>query len=169
MHFEAIVNDSQVYSLEMDPEKQLFIVNGQTVELDKVQTGPGRFHFIHNNRSFNIEILPPDRETKQVVVVVNGNKYAIKFKDRYDDLLKSMGMESSGQGKHRDVKAPMPGMVIEVMVKEGDQVEKDTPLLILEAMKMENVIKSPGSGTISKVVAHKGQAVEKNSVLVEFS
>jgi biotin carboxyl carrier protein len=62
----------------------------------------------------------------------------------------------------------MPGMVLNVLVKEGDIVEKDTPILILEAMKMENVIKSAASAVVKKVRAVKGVAVEKNAVLVEF-
>jgi biotin carboxyl carrier protein len=62
----------------------------------------------------------------------------------------------------------MPGLVLNIMAEEGQSVEKDTPLIILEAMKMENVIKSPAQGVVKKINAIKGQAVEKNAVLIEF-
>ena len=109
-----------------------------------------------------------DPESKEVIVKVNGTNYSIQLKDRYDDLLKSLGMEGAGAAKLKDLKAPMPGMVLDILVNEGDQVEKDSPLLILEAMKMENVIKSPAQGIVKKVNAIKGNAVEKNNVLIEF-
>jgi biotin carboxyl carrier protein len=90
------------------------------------------------------------------------------LKDWYDELLKNLGMEAVGQKKLREVKAPMPGMVLNILVQAGDTVDKDTPLLILEAMKMENVIKCAAPAVVKKVLAVKGVAVEKNAVLIEF-
>jgi biotin carboxyl carrier protein len=66
------------------------------------------------------------------------------------------------------IKAPMPGLIIDLRVKEGDVVKQNDPLIILEAMKMENVIKSPGDGTVKAVKVQKGNSVEKNQVLIEF-
>ena len=68
----------------------------------------------------------------------------------------------------KDIKAPMPGLVLQISVGPGDTVEKGDPLLILEAMKMENVLKAPGSGTVKKVSVNQGQAVEKNQLLIEM-
>ena len=62
--------------------------------------------------------------------------------------------------------APMPGKVLQVLVKEGDAVEEGQPLLVLEAMKMENVIKAAVNGKVSVVKAAQGQAVEKGALLV---
>jgi biotin carboxyl carrier protein len=62
----------------------------------------------------------------------------------------------------------MPGLVLNVLVADGDLVQKDTPLLILEAMKMENVIKSATEGVVKRVAAVKGVPVEKGAVLIEF-
>jgi biotin carboxyl carrier protein len=169
MQIQAIVDDSDPLQLDIDRQRGVFKINGTGMKLDTIDLGAGRFHIVHDSHSYNVEVFNLDRAQKTVDVMVNGKKFSVRLKDRYDDLLQSMGIEISGTGSHRDVKAPMPGMVLEVMVKEGDVVEKDTPLLILEAMKMENVIKSPGPGTISRITSHKGQAVEKNMVLVEFS
>jgi biotin carboxyl carrier protein len=70
--------------------------------------------------------------------------------------------------KINDIKAPMPGMVLSVLVSEGQEVKKGDSLIVLEAMKMENILKSPADGIIKKVVANKGTAVEKNQLLIQF-
>lgn len=62
----------------------------------------------------------------------------------------------------------MPGLVIDVLVKEGDTVQKGEPLIILEAMKMENILKAATEVKIKKVLVEKGKAVEKNTTLIEF-
>jgi biotin carboxyl carrier protein len=125
-------------------------------------------HWIHNNKSYNVEIVLINRESKELTVKVNGTSYHIQLKDRFDDLLKSLGMESAGKAKLKNLKAPMPGLVLNILVDEGQAVEKDTPLVILEAMKMENVIKSPAAGVVKKISAVKGHAVDKNAVMIEF-
>jgi biotin carboxyl carrier protein len=63
----------------------------------------------------------------------------------------------------------MPGLVHQILISEGQIVKKGDALLILEAMKMENVIKSPADGTATKIRVSKGQNVEKNQVLIQFS
>jgi biotin carboxyl carrier protein len=62
----------------------------------------------------------------------------------------------------------MPGLVVNILVAEGDTIAKGDALLVLEAMKMENIIKSPGEGVVKKININKGQAVEKNQVLIEI-
>ncbi|MNR65826.1 2-oxoglutarate carboxylase large subunit [compost metagenome] len=69
----------------------------------------------------------------------------------------------------KEIKAPMPGLVLNVMVQEGQEVGKGDNLLVLEAMKMENIIKSPDSGIVKKILITKGDKVEKNEVLIQFS
>ena len=79
-----------------------------------------------------------------------------------------MGMNNTSAGKINSLKAPMPGLIIDLKVKAGDTVKQNDPLLILEAMKMENIIKSPGEGVVKLVKIKKGDSVEKNQVLIEF-
>jgi biotin carboxyl carrier protein len=68
----------------------------------------------------------------------------------------------------KEIKAPMPGLIFDIKVKEGDEVKKGDAVLILEAMKMENILKSPGDGTVKSIKIKKGQSVEKNQVLIQF-
>jgi biotin carboxyl carrier protein len=92
----------------------------------------------------------------------------VQLKDRFDQLLEQMGMSGAASAKINDIKAPMPGLIVGVSVQPGDVVKKGDAVLILEAMKMENLIKSPGEGTIRAIRVAKGDRVEKNQVLIEF-
>ena len=79
-----------------------------------------------------------------------------------------MGFENSASKHINELKAPMPGLILEVFVITGQQVKENDSLLILEAMKMENIITSPRDGIIKSIFAIKGDAVEKNYLLIEF-
>ena len=75
-------------------------------------------------------------------------------------------MDNLNQKKMNEVKAPMPGLVLRVMVNEGDAIQKGDALIVLEAMKMENIIKATGEGVVKKIIVQTKQAVEKNQVLM---
>jgi biotin carboxyl carrier protein len=77
-------------------------------------------------------------------------------------------MDKLAAGKVNNLKAPMPGLVLRMNVKVGDTVKKGDALLVLEAMKMENVIKAAGDGVVKKITATEKTAVEKGAVLIEF-
>jgi biotin carboxyl carrier protein len=79
-----------------------------------------------------------------------------------------MGLENALTPKIANLKAPMPGLVLQVLVNPGDTVAKGDKILVLEAMKMENAIKSPTDGIISDVLAKQGMAVDKNQLLITF-
>jgi biotin carboxyl carrier protein len=126
------------------------------------------FYVLKDHRSYTVEVLKADLDEKNFTVRVNGNKYQVDVKDKFDELLKSLGFDNMNANKVNEIKAPMPGLVLDVRVNEGDAIRKGDPVLVLEAMKMENIIKSPVDGTIKKIMVKKGMAVEKNQVLVHF-
>jgi biotin carboxyl carrier protein len=92
----------------------------------------------------------------------------VDLKDKADLLLKQLGLSNLAANSKKDIKAPMPGLILNIMVEEGKEVKKGDPLLILEAMKMENVIKSPSDGVVKSIKTQKGKSVEKNQILIEF-
>jgi biotin carboxyl carrier protein len=143
-------------------------VNNTPVTYDFAPIHDGYFHVIHNNRSFTAEIVKADYGTKSFQIKVNGRSYQVTLKDQFDLLLDKMGLNNSASGKVNNVKAPMPGLIIDMRVSAGDTVKSGDSLLILEAMKMENIIKSPGEGIVKSVKVKKGESVEKNQVLIEF-
>ena len=143
-------------------------INDEEFSLDIVETSTG-FHIIRDGKGYNVDLLGINREKKKVELRINHMRYSFEVKDKYDELLEKLGMDGVGVGKVAEIKAPMPGLVLDVMVSAGDEVKSDQPLLILEAMKMENVIKSPADNTVKKVEIIKGDSVEKNQVLISFS
>lgn len=144
------------------------IIDGKEFTWDVVEKENRIFHVIKDQKSYTVEVLKSDPAEKNFTLRVNGNKYQLDIKDKYDELLKSLGFDNLNANKINEVKAPMPGLVLDIRVNEGDVIKKGDPVLVLEAMKMENIIKSPVDGTIKKISVKKGLAVEKNQVLVQF-
>ena len=105
---------------------------------------------------------------KTFTLKINGQLLELNAKDHYDLLLEQMGMSAAHTAKATKLKAPMPGKVLDVMVQPGQAVAKGEGLLILEAMKMENMLKAEQEGTVKSVNVSVGDAVEKNNVLIDF-
>lgn len=143
-------------------------LNGAAFNADIIKVREGVYHLIRNNVSYNIELVKHIAEEKKLIVKINNNKYTLDVKDKYDELLHSLGLDSLAAKKVNDVKAPMPGMVLNVLVSEGQEIKKGDALIVLEAMKMENILKSPTDGVVKKVAVNKGTAVEKNQILIQF-
>lgn len=143
-------------------------INGEAFLMDIVNTKGNSKHIIKDGKSYNIEILKVDKATKQVDLKVNGKRSVVKLSDQFDTLLKSLGMDNMAAKKVLELKAPMPGLVLNIAVNEGDVINKGDALVVLEAMKMENIIKSPTDGIIKKIHAVKGNAVEKNQLMISF-
>jgi len=145
-----------------------YILNGVEQNIDLIHLGENKYHLIRAGKSYNVELVVLEKETKSFQIKVNGRKYSLKIEDRFDQLLQKLGMDMTSSTAVSDLKAPMPGKVISVVAKAGQEVKKDEPLLILEAMKMENVLKSPSDLVLKNIVVEEGQAVEKNELLMEF-
>jgi len=143
-------------------------IDGNPFSWDIIEVKSGSFHIIKDNKSYTVEVVKSNPSEKSFTVKVNGNNYQLSVKDKFDELLKSLGFDDLNAKKVNEIKAPMPGLVLEVRVTEGDPVKKGDPILVLEAMKMENIIKSPTDGIVKKINVKKGVAVEKNQVLINF-
>jgi biotin carboxyl carrier protein len=163
--YQASVNNK---TFEITSGEEGLAVNGKPLQWDVVKIADGYFHILHGTKSYRAEIVKMDAVTKTCSIKINGRIYAVALKDKFDLLLEKMGMNNSTAGKINSIKAPMPGLIIALKVKEGDTVKQNDPLLILEAMKMENIIKSAGDGVVKSVKVKKGDSVEKNQVLIEF-
>lgn len=155
-------------SFEVVPSGEGFAVNGKLLSWDVVKISDGYFHILHENKSYRAEVVKADHTTKVFSIKINGRIYDVELKDKFDLLLEQMGINNNASGKVNSIKAPMPGLIIDLKVKVGDTVKPNDPLLILEAMKMENIIKSSGEGVVKLVKVKKGDSVEKNQVLIEF-
>ncbi|GJM32356.1 MAG: hypothetical protein DHS20C18_13570 [Saprospiraceae bacterium] len=135
-------------------------------KIDSLEVKDGHFHILLDQQAYRAEIVETIPQEKIFVIRVNGNIYRTQLADQYDQLVKSLGLTANVTHKVKEVKAPMPGLVLEILIKPGQEVVEGEALFILEAMKMENILKSPGEGTISKITVEKGMAVDKGEVLV---
>jgi biotin carboxyl carrier protein len=158
--------NSQVFDIQSDNSNLL--VNNEILDWDLVKISEGKFHILYNNRSYNAEVLEADYEAKSFKIKLNNNTYLLSAKDRFDALLEQLGMGDAASAKVNDLKAPMPGLIVDIKVQVGDTIKKGDSLLILEAMKMENVLKSVGDGKVKAIKVSPKQNVEKNQILIEF-
>lgn len=162
---KAKVNDKRDYTITEKDEQ--IEINGEAVSPDVYRVDEHRMHLLLNNTSYNVEVAGYDADSKTYTVKVNGQKHNVAVKDRFDILLEQMGMTDLAANKVNDIKAPMPGLVLKVLVENGAEFKKGDAILILEAMKMENVLKAPADGVVKEIAVQAGDKVEKNQVLVK--
>jgi len=155
------------YDFEIDNADQLS-VNGELVSADIKQLNASSLHIINELRSYNAEVISFDAAEKTAEIKVNNNVYTLTAKDQFDVLLDKLGLNSLNSAKVSELKAPMPGLVLKIFVAVGDEVKKGDNLFILEAMKMENIIKAPADVTVKTVKIKPGDKVEKGQVLLMF-
>jgi biotin carboxyl carrier protein len=153
---------------EFEEERGTILYNSEPVEIDIQNVGPNYFHVIHKNQSYKVEVLSINRPEKTLRLKVNSNQYDVALSDQYDRLLQKLGLDKALSSQVAELKAPMPGLVLQILAQEGQQVSKGDNLLILEAMKMENMIKSPVDGIIKGLKIKAGDKVEKNQTLILF-
>ncbi|MCH7409624.1 acetyl-CoA carboxylase biotin carboxyl carrier protein subunit [Belliella sp. DSM 111904] len=144
------------------------IINGNLLTWDFKKISENKYHIIHKNQSHNLELVSINTQDKTLRLKLNNKLAEVKLQDKFDILLEKLGMNTGLGSQAKEIKAPMPGLIFDLKVKEGDEVKKGDPVLILEAMKMENIIKSPGDGIVKNVKIKKGDSVEKNQVLIQF-
>ena len=136
--------------------------------LDAQQTSDSHYHLLKENRSFNAEIFKPDFLNRKYDIKINSNVYSVKINNDLDMLIDEMGLSLGSMHQVNDIKAPMPGLILEVNVKEGDEVKEGDYLLVLEAMKMENTLTAPRDGIVKSVSVSRTDTVEKNQLLIEM-
>lgn len=144
------------------------LLDQQPVNADIAQLNQHHYHIIKDGRSYDVEILDFDAVSKDIKIAVNGQIFELKPKDELDILLQQMGMGKAKQDKMDIVKAPMPGLVLKILVEPGQHIQKGDSLIVLEAMKMENIIKATGAGIVKSIPVNLKDAVDKNQILIEM-
>jgi len=157
-NYKVIVNES----FQFDFEKE------SISKLDAVPTEENAFHVLHQNTSYKAEIVGSDFHHKSYTVKVNNTIYTVAISNPLDILIKDMGFEIGLTKQINAIKAPMPGLILEINVVVGQAVKENDSLIILSAMKMENSFLSPRDGVIKSIAVQAGDAVEKGQLLIEF-
>ena len=158
-NFKVKVNESFEFELkDSDPNT-----------LDLLKLTKSKFHLINNNKSYEIELEKSNFYNKEYVIKVNGNSHNVKISNQLDQLITEMGFSIGTVKKANDFKAPMPGLILNLNVVEGQEVLEGETLLILEAMKMENAICAPKNGIVKIIAVKSGETVEKGALMIEMA
>ena len=164
MAFIAKLGD-QTYTVEIEElgrSGYRVSVDGHEFLVDGKKTGRTNYSLIVDNRSFEIEV---DHTEDEYRVLVDGRNYHVNLVD--ERRVRVGGAQSAVQLQGRQkVSVPMPGKIIAVLVAEGDSVERGQGLAIVEAMKMENEVRSPIAGEVKEIKVKAGETVEGGAVLV---
>lgn len=143
-------------------------VDNKRVEADISLLSEGVLHILSNHKSFVAEIIKHDLEKKTLIIRLGDAIHQLSLANAYEDLMHKIGIQSEQGNTVKELRAPMPGLILELHVDEMDQVSEDDNLVVLEAMKMENVLKAPSDLIIKKILVAPGDNVEKNQRLIEF-
>jgi biotin carboxyl carrier protein len=135
---------------------------------DIIRQPDGTFHIIHGNRSAILRLLHADEGGKKMKLELEGETYLVEIRDELDQMLDQLGFSAVSTRQVKEIKAPMPGLVLDIHVEAGQEVAEGDKILILEAMKMENSLMIHTNARIKAVLVRKGQAVDKNQVLIEL-
>jgi biotin carboxyl carrier protein len=126
-------------------------------------------HVLEDRKSYTVDMIQADYSTKEFVFRIDGREVRIKLRDTVEHRVHAMGFDvNKNHVKLKQISSPMPGLVLKVLAAEGDEVTEGQPVLVLEAMKMENVLSAPTAGVISEILTQAGKNVNKGQVLVKF-
>ncbi|RRO13550.1 biotin/lipoyl-containing protein [Flavobacteriaceae bacterium 14752] len=156
--FQTKVNDE--YEFEFSEED---ITNQDIIDISE-----NSFHLLLQNQSHQLEVIKRDLLQKVYHIKINSNLYEVKISNTLDLLIKELGLSLGKAQLENEIKAPMPGVILEINVEEGQSVKAGESLLVLEAMKMENTITASNDATIKRISVTKGQTVAKNELLIEL-
>ena len=143
-------------------------VNGVPVDIEFVKSATNSFKMRMNGVEKDADLVKLDKENKLVIVRIEGKKFAVQIKEPVDLMLDNLGINSKSTKKVNNLKAPMPGLVIKILAEQGKHYKAGDALMILEAMKMENVFKAAADVTIKAIEITERQTVEKGQILMVF-
>lgn len=156
------------YHIKVDENYEFQLTPDTVNKIDQTKLSDQKVHLLHNQKSYAIELLENDFLKRNYTLKVNGNIYKVNIETPLDQLIKEMGLSLGNASVENEIHAPMPGIILEVNVSEGDEVKKGDFLCVLEAMKMENSLTAARDGVIKSVNITKGETVDKGKLLIEF-
>ncbi len=144
------------------------VIDGHRRQASLAATSPPDGHsLILDGASFHVLARPGSRG--QWDIDINGRTVRAEVLDERQARVRQLSAAATGAAGTPALKAPMPGLVVQVAVQEGGVVEQGVTVLIVEAMKMENELRAAGTATVKRILVEPGEAVEKGQVLVEYA
>ena len=165
----TVTVDGREYDITVEyrSEHYRMTVNGREIEVYREDLQRGRSLLLIDSTSHEVDIRYNGGDNERIVFM-QGTDIPLQIEDyNLAQLRKTAGMAAGG-AKETMIAAPMPGLVVDVRVAVGDAVKKNQPLAVIEAMKMENILKARTDGTVKAIHANKGQSVDKGDKLIEL-
>jgi biotin carboxyl carrier protein len=157
-----VTSDGKSYRLELNRADGRWScrLDGREVEVDAILARPDVLSLRIGNLAYEVK---SERVANELHLWVGSSRFAVEVRDHRS--LRGRTRAGDDQGP-RKIVAPMPGKVVRLLVAEGDEVEAGAGIAVVEAMKMQNEIKSPKKGTIQKILVREGSAVNAGDVLI---
>lgn len=167
---KALFNDKTALELSKISDDGLAgEVDREAYNWDVSEISPNSWSVIdEKGNSFSIVLDDYSPDSKKYTFKIAGQAIEVTEQSEFDLLLKELGISSGGTKKLKEIKAPMPGLVLNVLVSEGQEVSEGDVIVILEAMKMENVIKSSTGARVKSIRVNKGDTIDKGGIMVTF-
>jgi biotin carboxyl carrier protein len=156
------------FKVKVNSKWELAVSKEEVLSLDVVKLKEKQYHLLEDHQSYQGEIVNSNFNNRDYAVKVNGTVYDVSIENELDQLIKNMGFSTGSSKNVKLIKAPMPGVVLSVNVKVGQEVSEDESLVVLEAMKMESSLVSPSDGVVKNILVANGNTVEKGQLLIEF-
>ena len=166
MELELKVNNRNAIVKEVKREGNILTlsVDDELYEIDIVKVSNQEFSILHKGKSFNIEVIETS-EPKHYNVNMLYFKFDVEVIDN-ESRYRHNRMQAAPINNDNTIRSPMPGKVVRIFVKPGDQVEAGQPLIVLSAMKMESEFKAGSRGVVREVPVNEGETVDTNQLLV---
>ncbi len=159
---------SQRFKVSVNETYEFSFSKEDLISLDALQTSKSKYHVLREGKPFTVEVVANSFHDRTYLIKVKNETYKVILKNDLDQQITEMGFSLGSSKNISNIIAPMPGLILDIHVKEGEAVTEDSPLLILEAMKMENVITSPREGVIKSITVKKGDTVDKKQLLISY-
>lgn len=161
----ALSASNKAYEFRKPLEKQIKY-QGKTVDI-KLHEDPNGFSYIvWKNKKYLLDVI--ERNQNRYTVMINGVWYSFTVETPIS-LKRRRYLEEKGESSSSvSIEAPMPGKIIDILVEEGSEVKEGEPIIILEAMKMQNEIASHVTGVVKSITVKKNDTVMKDDVMIEI-
>ncbi len=155
--------DNKEFEIEIVDERHIRI-GERLLEVNfKSVSGQPVFSLILDGKSYESFVYQGEEDWE---VLIRGRQYQVKIEDEREKRLKAAAGGGVIEGGEFHLKAPMPGLVVSILIEEGQEVKKGQVMLILESMKMQNELKAPRDGIMGRVRVKAGESVEQRQTLL---
>ena len=154
--FQAVVNKK--HQFDLTSEDAMIFQNVNAIAI----------HAANGHDSVNAAICAVDFPKKKYTIKINAAYYEVALKNELELLIDELGLMANVAAVSNELVSPMPGLIVDILVKAGSEIKAGDGLLILEAMKMENKLTATRDGVVKSVLVNVSDAVDKGAVLIEF-